>query len=115
MYLKKNFLYIVAGYVTAVGVFFGASVLVEGALLDPAPPGRHFLLVLSVIFVGIGIFSIYLFNKGKLKKSGKSITDVRQIAVKKMKDPAMLAQIALEDQSMEVRKTAEERLKELNL
>jgi hypothetical protein len=114
MYLKKDFPYLVAVYVIAVGVFFCVSALIEGALLNPEPPGRYYLLVLSVIFVGIGTFSIYLFNRGKLKKSGKSVTEVRQEAVEKMKDPAMLAQIALEDQSLEVRKTAEERLSDLN-
>jgi hypothetical protein len=114
MYLRKNFPYIVGGYVIAVGIFFCLSTLIEGVLLDPKTPGRHYLLVLSAIFVGIGTLSIYLFNRGKLKRSGKSIIEVRQEAVEKMKDPTMLAQIALEEKNLEVRKTAEERLKELN-
>jgi hypothetical protein len=75
MYLKRNFPYLVAGYVIAVGVFFCVSVLIEGVLLNPEIPGRHFLLVLSVIFVGLGSFAIYLFKRGKLKKAGKSITE----------------------------------------
>lgn len=53
-------------------------------------------------------------NRGKLKKSGKSVTEVCQEDVEKMQDPTMLAQIALADQSLEVRKTAEEGLKEVD-
>jgi hypothetical protein len=114
MHLKKNFPYGVAGYVIAVGVFFCVSTLIEGALLDPEPPGSYFLIVLSIIFIGAGICAIFLLHQGKLEKSGKSITEVRQQAIEKLKDPTMLAQIALEDQNPEIRKTAEERLEELN-
>ena len=114
MYLKKNFPYLVAGYIAMVGVFLGISALIEGTFLDPAPPGRYFLLALSLIFLAAGIYSVYLFNHGKLKKSGKSISEVRQEAVEKMKDPAMLAQIALEEENPEIRETAERRLGELN-
>ena len=39
---------------------------------------------------------------------------MRQEAVEKMKDPAMLAQIALEEKNPEIRETAEARLAELN-
>jgi len=114
MYLKKHFPLVVAVYITAGGMFFCISALIEGALLNPEPPGRHFLLVVSIIFIAVGIYSIYLFNRGKLKKAGKSIAEVRQEAVEKMKDPSMLAQIALEDQNPEIRKTAEKRLDEIN-
>jgi hypothetical protein len=113
MNLKKNLPYVVAGYVVAVGVFFGLSALMEGEFLDPEPPGKHYLLVVSIVFMCSGIYAIYLINRGKLKKSGKSITEVRQHAVGKMKDPRMLAQIALEDEDPEIRKTAEIRLQEL--
>jgi hypothetical protein len=114
MHLKENFPYVVAGYVIAVGVFFCVSALIEGALLDPAPPGSHFLIVFSIIFIGAGIYSIYLLNQGKLEESGKSITEVCQEAIEKLKDPALLAQIVLEDQNPKIRKTAEERLEKLN-
>jgi predicted CopG family antitoxin len=114
MYLKKIFPYIVAGYVIAVGLFFCASVLLEGAFINPKPPGSRFLLAVSIMFIGAGVFFIYLYSRGKLKRSGKSISEVRQEAVEKLKDPAMLARIALEDQNPDIRKTAEERLEELN-
>jgi hypothetical protein len=114
MYLKKSFPYLVAGYVLVVGLFFGVSAFIEGAFLDPEPPGGHFLTVLSIIFIGAGIYFIFLLNRGKLKKSGKTITEVRQEAIEKLKDQALLAQIALEDQNRKIRKTAEKRLEELN-
>jgi len=114
MYLKKNFSYVVAGFVFAVGLFFGVTSLVEGAFLDPEPPGSHFLIGISFIFVCAGIYSLYLLNRGKLKKAGKSITEVRQESIEKLKDPGLLAQIALEDENPEIRKTAEQRLEELN-
>ena len=114
MYLKKNFPYIVAGFVIAVGVFFCVSALIEGALLDPEPPGSHFLIAFSIMFIGAGFYSIYLLNQGKLEESGKSTADVRQESIKKIKDQNLLAQITLEDQDPEIRKTAEERLEELN-
>lgn len=114
MYLKKNFPYLVAGYVIAVGLFFSVSALIKGIFLDPEPPGSHFLTVLSIIFIGAGIYSIYLLSHGKLEESGKSITEVRQESIEKLKDTALLAKIVLEDRNPEIRKTAEERLEELN-
>jgi hypothetical protein len=104
----------VAGYVVAVGVFFGVSVLIEGAILDSEPPGSHFLIVFSFICIGTGTYFIFMLNRGKLEKSGKSIVEVRQESIERLKDPALLAQIAVEDQNPEVRKTAEERIEELN-
>jgi hypothetical protein len=41
MHYKKYFPQLVAGYVVAVGAFFCISVLIEGAILDPEPPGSH--------------------------------------------------------------------------
>lgn len=55
-----------------------------------------------------------MLNRGKLEKSGKSIVEVRQESIERLKDRALLAQIAAEDQSPEVRKAAEERLEDLN-
>jgi hypothetical protein len=114
MHLKKNFPYAVAGYVIAVGLFFSVSSLIEGVLFDPRPPGSHFLTTLSFIFIVVGIYHIFLLSRGKLEKSGKSITEVRQEAIETLKDPALLAQIASEDQNPKICKTAENRLNELN-
>jgi hypothetical protein len=113
MYLKKNFPYLVGVFVVAVGVFFCLSTLFRGAFLNPEPPGSRFLIAVSIIFIGAGIYLSYLFKKGKLKKAGNSITEVRREAVETLKDPAMLAQIALDDNDPEIRKTAGKRLEEI--
>jgi len=114
MYLMRNFPYIVAGYILAVGMFFCISALVEGGFLNPEPPGRHFLTILSILFIGVGIYSILILRRGKLEEFGKSINEVRQESIVKLKDTSLLARIALEDESPEIRNAAEKRLEELN-
>jgi hypothetical protein len=52
-------------------------------------------------------------RKGKLKKKGASLTDVRQEAIEKLKDPELLSRIAIKDSDSELREKAMERLKEL--
>ncbi|MEE4264453.1 MAG: hypothetical protein V2I56_17350 [Desulfobacteraceae bacterium] len=113
MNLNKNLPYIIAGFVIAVGVFFCVSALLNGVLVDPEPPGGHFLIGISIIFIGAGIYFLYLLSQGKLKESGKPIVEVRKEAIEKMKDTALLAQIASEDEVSEIRKTAKKRLYEL--
>jgi hypothetical protein len=112
MYWKNGFSYVVTGYIIAVGLFFMVSSLIDGTFLDLEPPASYFLVVLSIIFIGAGIYSIFLLNRGKLERSGKSITQVRQESIEGLKDQALLAKIALEDSNPEVRKAAENRLKD---
>jgi hypothetical protein len=114
MYFKKSFPYMVAGFIIAVGLLFSVSSLTSVAFLDPDPPGRHFLLAFSIILIVSGVYSIYMIKRGKLEKSGNSIDEVRHEAIENLKDPALLAQIASEDQNPEIQKTAEVRLEELN-
>jgi hypothetical protein len=113
LFLKKNFPGIVAGYIVAVGVFFCISALIEGALIDFELPGRYLIYAISTIFIAAGSYSLYLFTRGKLKKAGKSITEVLQQAVERMTDPAMLAQIALEEDAI-ISDTAKQRLNKLD-
>jgi hypothetical protein len=49
----------------------------------------------------------------KVHKYSIFLTKIHIFTVEKMKDPTMLAQIALEDENSEIRKTAEIRLQEL--
>jgi hypothetical protein len=114
MYLKKGFPYAVAGYLITVGSIFGIFSLIEGAFLDPEPPGSHFLVVISIIFICAGLYYIYLLSKGRLKESGKSIAEVRRESIKNLDDQALLTKIALKDQNPNIRKTAKKRLKDLN-
>ena len=113
MDLKKNIPYAVASFVFMVGVFFCISALIDGLFVDVKPSGSHYLIGISIIFIGAGIYYLYLLNRGKLEESGKSIVDVRQEAVEKMKDTVLLARIASGDEPPEVREAARERLKEI--
>jgi hypothetical protein len=111
--LKKKFPHFVTIFIIVVGLFFISSSLIEGALLDPQPPRSYFLIFLSGIFIGVGIFSLILLKRGKLKRSGKSYTDVRQASIEKLNDTSLLSQIALKDPNVKIRKAAKIRLEEL--
>jgi hypothetical protein len=113
MQLKKNFPYLVAGYVITVGLFLGISFLIEGILLDFKPPGNRLVFVFSIIFITADTYAIHLLKRGKLEKSDKTIVGIRKEAVEKLDEPALLAQIALEDRNPKVRKTAENAWKKL--
>ena len=114
MDFKKYFPYTVASFVIAVGVFFCVSAILDGLLVDVKPPGSHFLVGISIMFIGAGMYYLYLLFQSKLKESRKSIAEVRQKAIAKMKDPALLARIASGDEISEIRKAARERLEELS-
>jgi len=114
MNLERMFAHIVAGYLIAVGLFFGlASVSQIPHILHIEPAGRVFVLGIAAVFAVLGAGSFFLLRKGKLKKEGASITEVRQEAIEKLKDPELLSRIALKDTDSELRESARERLKEL--
>jgi hypothetical protein len=114
MDFKKNIPYAVACFVIMAGVLFCISALVDGLLVDVKPHRSHYVIGISIIFIGAGIYYLYLLSQGKLKKSGKSIVEVRQEAVERMDDPVLLARIASGDEPPEVRTAAKERLEELH-
>ena len=113
MDLKKNSPYAIASFVIMVGVLFCISALIDGLLVDVKPHRSHYVIGISIIFIGAGTYYLYLLSQGKLKKSGKSIVEIRQEAVDKMDDPVLLARIASGDEPLEVRKTARARLEEI--
>jgi predicted CopG family antitoxin len=75
--------------------------------------GRFYVLGISAVFAALGVGSFFLMRKGKLKKEGASLTEVRQEAIEKLKDPELLSRIAINDDDSEIRETAMERLKEI--
>jgi len=115
MNIKKAFPYLVACYSIVVGMFFIIASLIDSPFLDTQPPGSYLLSAVSIIFIGVGTCYIYLLYKGRLTRAGKSISEVRQEAIEKMKDPGLLAKIALEDSNPETRKAAKERLEDLKI
>lgn len=115
MNIQKAFPYLVAGYSVVVGLFFIILLLIDMPFLNVEAPGSYILSIVSLIFIVVGSCYIYLLNKGKLKRTGKFIAEVRQEAIEKMKDPAMLSKIALEDSNPKCRKAAQERLEDLKI
>jgi len=113
MTLKSYFPLIVAGYVVAVGLFFLSTVVIENALITPDPSGRPVLLALSIAFAVAGAVFALMFFKGRLKKSGKTVKEVRLEAVAKLDAESMLADIALKDPDPDVRLIAQKRLEEI--
>jgi hypothetical protein len=105
---------LVASYLIVVGLFFIVSDILDATYLSAEPPGEYFLHGISVFFIAAGAAAVYLKNQGRLKKSGKTLKQVRLDAIENLKDTALLANIALDQEDEEIQKAAEERLKEIS-
>ena len=113
MHLERIFAHIVAGYLIAVGLFFGLASVFQIPYIHIEPAGKFLVLGMSAVFAASGAGSFFLLRKGKLKKEGASLSEVRQEAIEKLKDPELLSRIALKDSDSELRASAQERLKEI--
>jgi hypothetical protein len=113
MNLNRDFPYLVACYLIAVGLFFILSDVLSVTYLSAAPPGKYYLYGLSIIFIVAGTGSVYLKYQGKLRRAGKCLKEVRLEAIENLNDSALLANIALEEEDDEIQSAAEQRLKEL--
>ena len=113
MHLERIFAHIVAGYLIAVGLFFGLASIFQISYIHIEPAGKFYVLGISAVFAASGAGSFFLLRKGKLKKEGASLSEVRQEAIEKLKDPELLSRIALKDSDSELRESAQERLKEI--
>ena len=113
MILKSYFPLIVACYVAAVGLFFLSTLVIENALIRLDPGGQPVLLALSIVFVVAGAVFALMFFKGRLKRSGVTVKEVRLEAVAKLDAESMLADIALKDPDSDVRLVAQKRLEEI--
>jgi len=113
MHLERIFAHIVAGDIIVVGLFIGLASVFQIPFLHITPKGKFFVVIISIVFAAFGVGSFYLLGRGKLRKEGSSIAEVRQEAIEKMKDPELLSRIALKDSDSELRASAQERLKEI--
>lgn len=111
--MERTLSHLIAGYLIAVGLLFGFSSVFGSLFIEVQPEGKFYVFGISVVFVLAGIASLFLLRKGMLKKQGSSISQVRQEAVEKMKDPELLSRIALEESEEELKEAAKERLKEV--
>lgn len=114
MHFEKTVAHLIAGFLIAVGLLFGIASTVGMPYIDVQRSGRLPVLGISAFFVIAGVGALYLLRKGKLKKEGVSIADVRQEAIEKMNDPKLLARIATQEPDAELRASAQDRLKELD-
>jgi hypothetical protein len=113
MHFERMLAHIIAGYLIVVGLFFGLASIFQMPYLQIEPAGKFYVLAISAVFGALGVSSIFLLRKGKLKKEGASLTEVRQEAIEKLKDPQLLSRIAINDDDVKVRESAQERLKEI--
>lgn len=109
----KITVYGVTAFVTTVGLLFLAAVLFNLPPLRPKSPGNYVLSAVSVFFVLFGLTYGYLLATGRLERHGRTITEVRQEAVEKMRDQSLLAKTAKDDPNPLVREAAQERLQKL--
>ncbi|MBN2126273.1 MAG: hypothetical protein JW821_18380 [Deltaproteobacteria bacterium] len=114
MEIRKVFPVMVMAYLVATGVLFLAASLGSLPFLRVEGSGRYGLLVISSLFVLLGIVFYILWQRGQLQRRGRTQEEIRKRAVRKTKDPAYLLRV-LEDgrEAPEVRRLAEERLKEI--
>jgi hypothetical protein len=82
-------------------------------LITPDPTGRPVLAALSIAFAVAGAVFAVLFFKGRLKRAGMSVKEVRMEAVARLGSESMLAYIALKDPDADVRLVAQKRLEEI--
>ncbi|MGD8775747.1 MAG: hypothetical protein PVF76_11130 [Syntrophobacterales bacterium] len=102
-----------AAFIVAVGLLFLGAVLIDLPPLKVKSPENFVLAGAAIFFVFFGCVYGYLLTTGKLTGKGRTITEVRQEAVEKIKDQSLLARMAKEDPDRKVRKAAQERLQEI--
>ncbi|MGD8381375.1 MAG: hypothetical protein PVJ11_04455 [Syntrophobacterales bacterium] len=111
---KKTFLPMAtAAFIVAVGLLLLGAALIDLPPLKVKSPENYVLAGVAVFFLLFGCVYGYLLATDKLTRKGRTITEVRQEAVEKIKDQSLLARVATEDPNKEVREAAQERLQEI--
>jgi hypothetical protein len=111
---KKTFLPIVtAAFIVGAGLLFLSAALFDLPPLEVKSPENYVLAGGAVFFILLGCVYGYLLATDKLAGKRRTITEVRQEAVEKIKDESLLARVATEDPDKEVREAAQERLQEI--
>jgi hypothetical protein len=111
---KKNFIPMAsAAFIAAVGLMFLGAVLIDLPPLKVKSPENYVLAGVAVFFLLFGCVYGYVLATGNLAGNGRTITEVRQEAIQKMRDQTLLARMATEDPDKQICKAAEERLQEI--
>ena len=113
MHFERMFAHVVVGYLIIVGLFFSLASVSAIPFIQIEPTGKFVVLGIALVFAVSGVGSFILLRRGRLKKQGGSIADVRQEAIEQLKDPELLSRIAIKDADSELRETARQRLQEI--
>lgn len=106
--------FVVICYVILTGAFFGVVSALQTSIVTISPPGKNIVLGISVVFLVLGVYYFFQFQRGQLNnEDAKTVRDIRREAVEKLNDPAQLMRISKNSPFPEVREAAVNRLNEL--
>lgn len=100
-------------FILLTGIFFLLVSFMENPILEVSPPGQFYLVAIAGIFVCLGIYYSVLWNRGGLRRKGKSVEEIRKEAVENLNDPQLLQKIALEEENEEIQEIAKKRLDDM--
>ena len=113
MNLKSAFPLMVMGYLLLTGAFFLVAGLFGLPFLDVDASRASAVNVLSLVFILLSFAFYIAWQRGNLKKRGKTLKQVRLEAVEKAKERSTLIKMAEdEEEDPDVRRRAAERLAE---
>ena len=114
MNLKSAFPVMVMGFVLVTGALFLAAGLVGVPFLSVDASRAPVVSIMAGALIAASILFYLAWQRGRLRKQGKSLLEVRMEAVEKAKEPSTLVKIAEDpDEHPDVRRRAGERLKDL--
>jgi len=114
MNLKSAFPIVVMGFVLLTGALFLAAGVVGVPFLSVEASRAPVVSVMAGILIAVSILFYFAWQRGRLRKQGKTLLEVRMEAVEKAKEPSTLVKIAEDpDEHPDVRRRAGERLKDL--
>jgi hypothetical protein len=111
---KEIFPVTVMGYLLLIGIFFLIASTIGIPFFTAKTPGKYYLTAISISFILLTGYFFVLWQRGRLKKKGITVVDIRKETIEKMKDETFLAKIATdENEYFEVRERAAKRLQEI--
>ncbi len=114
MNLRQVFPVMVMGYVTVTGALFLVAGLIGIPFLSVDPSRMPAVIILAGVLIALSVCFFFAWRRGRLKKQGKTVLEVRLQAVEKAKERSTLVKIAEDpDEHPDVRRRAGERLKDL--
>ncbi|MCF8062735.1 MAG: hypothetical protein K9M82_09485 [Deltaproteobacteria bacterium] len=114
MNLKSVFPVMVMGFVLLTGALFLAAGLVGVPFLSVDASRMPVVIIIAGILMAVSVLFYLAWQRGRLRKQGKTLLEVRLEAVEKAKERSTLVKIAEDpDEHPDVKRRAGERLKDL--